>query len=191
MKKIFILILLSVMVNTISFAKETSAVKETIEQVTDGIETIYADGKEATSTLYSDAKEVIKYMTPKVEAAVEAIGKSLKVGSEEVFTILCQQQIVKALKECIPLIIGIVLIIFTIIMSCKGKLFTIFNKGDDRYDDTASAKTVASFIGGFVCCVCIIISFYVVDFETMFTGFFNPKYGAIQDIINIATTFIN
>lgn len=186
MKKFLTFILVCVLTSVSSFAKDTSAT----EILTNSVSTVYEDGKEATGTLYNDAKEVIKYITPKVEAAVQAIGESLKVGTNEVFIILCQQQYVKAMNECIPLAICIFLIILVIVMSSKGLLFSVF-EDKNVGDDSGTAKTVLSFIGGIIACILVIVSFCLVDFETMFTGFFNPKYGAIQDIINIASTFIN
>ena len=176
MKKFLTFILVCVLTSVSSFAKDTSAT----EILTNSVSTVYEDGKEATGTLYNDAKEVIKYMTPKVEAAVQAIGESLKVGTNDV----------KAMNECIPLAICIFLIILVIVMSSKHIMFSVF-EDKSAGDDSGTAKTVLSFIGGIVACILVIVSFCLVDFETMFTGFFNPKYGAIQDIINIASTFIN
>lgn len=55
--------------------------------------TVYKDGKEAVKTVYTDAKA----LSPKIEAGIESLSKSLKTTADKLWDILVRQQLVYSL----------------------------------------------------------------------------------------------
>lgn len=125
---------------------------------------------EATSTVYND----LKSMSPKVEQAVVNLSKELKTGVNNVWTILVKQQKVWA--------IGILLLLFVTIGSWFHFWYRmrIFWQAHDNDKYVFSCiLTCLLALGG-----TILSSMHFID---MLTGFFNPEYGAMKQIANVAS----
>lgn len=219
MKKIITLILLLTI--TIGIAKTNkSEINKIIKEQSDGIPgqsgdnpSVYQDGKNAVKTVYSDLKSV----TPKIESAITNVAKGLKVGAENVWIILVNQQ--KVWSWCF-LILTIASIINWIlfykrnfknlkedeyIVGKKNLKIILENPKYSKYSSGDEGKMQLSHDNGsediilpinnklpgfkYVhLIICIILSvFSFYHFADMLTGFMNPEFGALKTIIEVTT----
>jgi hypothetical protein len=111
-----------------------------------------------------------------VKAGVSGLAKSLKVPAEHVYTVLVRQQIV---HSCVWLILLII----------AGLMLLFFSKGsrnkEERWINDDGGPEAIIFLRIFqILCGIILFVASVVNIDTIFTGFINPEYGAIKDIIS-------
>lgn len=137
-------------------------------------DTLTVDGKKYVNvdstkfnwnTLYGDTKEALK-----------SIGSALKVGSEHVYEVLVKQQIVGAVTWLITFIV----LLLGVILDVKlVKWLSDPKKDADSYTGqiviaiVVSAGLVVGLLG-FFCHISEIV-----------TGFVNPEYGALKDIMEM------
>ena len=133
------------------------------------------------ATVYADAKEAMK-----------GLGAALKVGSEHVYGVLVKQQVVKSVSD-------IILIVFLLAVSIFGVNYTrktykahlkLCGYVEGQYNRIAlddSAKGILSVVLAIVSIVCIIVFFTttICCYEEIVTGFINPEYGAIKEIMDL------
>ena len=103
--------------------------------------------------------------------AVNAIAESLQVGAEHVYEILVRQQLIESVGICL------LLAFIAMISGVSFKKLELVGKEDEQYD---GARWIPFCIGLFA----FIIVFAIAG-ESILTGFFNPEYGAIQEIQDI------
>ncbi len=126
--------------------------------------------------VYNDLKSGTKDMSKDIKTALQSLGETLKVGSEHVYTVLVKQQIVWA-------IVYFLLLVFGIVALTLGYKF--FGKTEFDGEDLKKGRvldviiTVISFLGGLI--LVLIGIFHIPD---MVTGFVNPEYGAMNDIVD-------
>lgn len=152
----------------------TTAVKASKDAV-GGVKGVYNDGKDAIGTIYTD----VKSLGPKVEGAINELAKGLKVGAESVWKILVKQQKVYAWCYLIGIIITI-----TSWVNFWYRFKTYYHRyraEDTGWSGAAIAITIICFI------VSIGLSFMSsTHLEPMMTGFINPEWGAMMNIVEIA-----
>jgi len=112
-----------------------------------------------------------------VTQGIQGLAQALKAPAEKVWEILVVQQKVNAITYTILLIIGLIV--------CIILLFTVrwlWKKADDEYDyqDIAILITILTIIAIIAEIICIVN--FVPD---TITGFINPEYGAIKEILNV------
>jgi uncharacterized membrane protein (DUF373 family) len=198
MKKI-LLIALICFSYTVKANESVDAVGKAVEK---GTETVYADGKEVTKTLYADGKEVVKTVyndgkelikSETVSNAVSSIAKGLKVAVAEVWRVLTMQQVVKSVTNlCIYIVLLVLIIIGVNYAKSTYRAHLILNGYNPAEPSTArridlddSAKGVASVIISIITIACV-IALFVFGISSMtetVTGFVNPQYGAIQEVL--------
>lgn len=128
---------------------------------------VFAQNKQDTTKItvrevYNDAKQVLS-----------ELGNALKVGSEHVYEVLVKQQLVSSITN----VILYLLIIPTILLSIY------FTKKTDFDDEkTIPIFVIAVLLGA--CSIILIIKF-VVSLDGTITGFVNPEYGAINQIMEL------
>lgn len=132
---------------------------------TDSIKT--ADNVKVTATqVYNDAKSVLK-----------SLGDALKVGSEHVYEVLVKQQVVQSITN---LVIGLLLAI-TLPLACK----LIINAKWNEYgleDNSILSFTLGCIFG----ILSLIVTIYsLINLVETVTGFVNPEYGAIKQILDL------
>lgn len=152
--------------------KQTTSI---VDKTSDGLSQVYGDGTNAISTVYGD----IKSLAPKVEATVKQLAKGLKVGAESVWKILVKQQ--KVWSWCY--LIGCILATFSWI-----HFYYRFNKGNSdktEYNTWKDSNIAITIITGVIAISLSILS--IMHFESMMTGFINPEFGAMRNIITIAS----
>jgi hypothetical protein len=146
-------------------SKAKQVVTTTGEAVKDGVTVI-------------DTSSNFKHIYTDIKTGVTALAQGLKVGVEHVYMVLVKQQIVKAI---VWVLIGFIpLIIFLIF----GK--AMWNWADRRYNESDGFSV---FIAIVFYLFTIVPSFFLMfNIDTVVTGFVNPEYGAIQQIISIVKT---
>lgn len=138
--------------------------------VSAAVDSATASAKKAAA--YVDTSSNFKHLYGDVRAGVMGLASGLKVGAEHVYGVLVKQQIVYSITW---LIIIIMLIIFT-------KIFQkVYLHAKREWDDEVAfffftALSGLGLVAGYIIVAC--------NLTSIITGFVNPEYGAIQDIIN-------
>lgn len=188
MKKFLFLALLA---TSFSFASTTEIVKENADKIitesvkslnttyTDsksGVATVYNDSKGAVSTVYND----LKSLAPDIKLALISIAEALKTTSEKVWDILVKQQLVFSISYLI-LFLSSLFLWFQF-----KKQYTHLQTDLDDDDNIKDKNIFLTFLLATLAIVDSIISgLHMVD---MITGFVNPEYGALKNIIEVAST---
>ncbi len=116
----------------------------------------------------TDSTSVIIYKD--IKATISALGESLKVPAEHVYEVMVKQQIVYSVAYSI-----LVIILFALTF-----IFFKISKSDYAEDmDFEGFFAFCSIIAGVVGALTLIFVF-----EDIVTGFINPEYGAIKDILD-------
>ena len=189
------LLLLALLATSLSFASTTETVKETVKENADkiitesakGLNTTYTDGKSGVGVVYDDSKNLIsnvysdvKSLGPDIKGALVNIADALKTTSEKVWDILVKQQLVFSISYLITFIMAF------IIWFQFRKQLKILNTDLDQ-DGLVKEKNIPIVIilGILAFADSIFASFHLVE---MITGFVNPEYGALKNIIEVVTT---
>ena len=118
-----------------------------------------------TNQFYSDIKDVLK-----------GLSESLQVGAEHVYEILVRQQFVNSISNIgiyILFIVGLSACLFwNISISKKRKTF------DEEDEFIASMFISIILLISFIICLCA-------TFPETITGFVNPEYAAIKEILEL------
>ena len=129
------------------------------------------------STTYvtdSNVEKLVDKYSAKIEATIVSLAEQLKQPAEHIYKIMVKQQVVNSIAW---LIIGLL---------CISTAFTRkfwLNRIEKEQDDDMG------WVMGLIL-LCIVpsmigITVLIVQLDTIVTGFINPEYGAIQDIINL------
>lgn len=129
------------------------------------------------STVYHDLKSGIDSNAPRIEKAINTLAKNLKVTADQVWDILVTQQKVYAVGYLLILIITI----FSWIHFWYRWGLGVKNKWDDFDSGSYVIPVVITLV---ICLTGTIID--AINFMSMLTGFFNPKFGALQQIAELA-----
>lgn len=161
--------------NTVNKVSEQTT--NIVDKTSNGIGTLYGDSKNAISTVYGDLKTV----APKVEEAVKEIAKGLKTGAESVWDILVKQQIVWSFCYLILFIIAIVAWINFYYRYNKSRNSALAHDGDWSIMDISICLVSLG--------LAVVSSIHAIQYlEPMMTGFINPEFGAMKNIIQFAST---
>lgn len=191
-------------------------IKEQSDGVYKGTEsatkTVYSDGKEVVSTVYKD----VKSLTPKIAQGINEIAKGLKIGAESVWLILVKQQKVWSICFLILTIASLINWFLFYKRYLNNKLTEenfakgfediigeVENPNYNKYRD-GSKQFINGAVGKkeilipienknnnwfivfhFMACVLLSV-FSAYHFGDMLTGFLNPEYGAMKDILFVA-----
>jgi len=131
------------------------------------------------SKVYNDVKE-----------GIAGLATSLKAPAEHVYEILVKQQVVNATTS---LIFCVFMLLLGCILFYTGyRIYVNYNEnynrindykfGHRRYDMDEGYWTIFLIVGGIIFAVGLIG--LTVESKSIITGFFNPEYGAIKDIIS-------
>lgn len=153
--------------------KNSTTVKGELAEINKGVSTVYNDSKSVVTTVYQD----IKNMTPEIKNALEQLAKALKTTSEELWKILVRQQKVYSYAILISLLFSI------------GVMYSFIKALTKYHNQTLPAsefQIVYLILTGILTISGIV--FQATHIVQMFTGFVNPEYGALMEIINFANT---
>lgn len=127
-----------------------------------------------------DTSSNLKTVTTKTIEAVKYLAQGLKVSVTEVWDILVKQQRVKSWTYLLIFISSL----FLDYLFFKWIRYIIKNKTDNiNFIFPGIIGTIAFFI-----ILCMVSYINMQNLYPMLTGFLNPEYGAIQDIVNVAKT---
>lgn len=143
-----------------------------LADVTEVAQKALSSTKEAVSNTVSaaDTSSTFKEVYRDFKGAIEGMAQSLKVGAAHVYEVLVRQQVVKS----ISLVIGIFSVMIVSIFSARF----FWNKS--KHDgDFWPAFALA---GVFPLVISVII--FVCSITDIVTGFVNPEYGAINEIMS-------
>ena len=164
-----------------TLSKSNNFLDNTVNKTSNGIGTIYGDGKAVVGTLYGDSKEAVKYLTPKIEKAVSEIASGLKVGTKYVWNILVKQQRVWSWCYLIGFIVSII---------SWFHFYYRFKKGNDELDNAGEWKTSNIAMCWLSLGLSLTLSYFSFQYLVpMMTGFINPEFGAMQNVIEVAKSF--
>ena len=114
-----------------------------------------------------------------LKAGIATIASGLGVAAKELFEVLCVQQVVKSITNISFMIFAILFGIWAYRLGRK------INWGGDEISFRGVACTV---MGG----ICLFFSIWTfVNSKETITGFVNPKYGAIKDVVEMASDIKN
>ncbi len=197
MKKILLLLTLAFFASTqLSLAqKDTSNVYTNMKKnVTDITKGVAGDAKNALHGVDSAFKNLadssqISFgsVYKDIRSGIEGMAQALKVGAEHVYKVLVQQQIVKSIMWLVVLIFSII----SLRLAWKTTMAAKWKKIDvsEVTDVEDSKATVPVNAWGFLCFIfwamgVIGVIVVICHLQTMITGFVNPEFGAMKDIVD-------
>lgn len=129
------------------------------------------DTSSTFKTMYSDFKQ-----------GIVALASSLKVGAEHVYGVLVRQQIVYGIVYLIILLIGVYL--------TSNWLKNYKNKDElwaetGRYGGSSEPTGLGVFRTIQIVVAAVMLIIGIANIDNIMTGFINPEYGAIQDVIEM------
>lgn len=172
------LLLASVMMLSITLSANNA--KNTLDSVKTTVESVLPDSTQLTfKEVYNDIK-----------IGLSGLAAGLKVGSEKVYEILVTQQYINGLMFVSILLFGLILFIYWISCFYSKHRYKIKNKynretgQDENYIDKTEwndAHITKTTLLGIISCILLIIG--LLYFDVILTGFLNPEYGAIKEIL--------
>lgn len=164
--------------STFSYANqfEKPSKKTFINEVNSGVSTVYDDTKNGVSTLYSDVKSI----APDAKLAIKEIYGQIKKVSSYTWNLLVKQQYV---WSWCYLIGNLMFLLSTYRFWLSYKIFK-----DDKNEsgDIKEVNSIPLFIYGALSIILGYFSF--IHFEAMMTGFLNPEFGALRNLLEISKT---
>lgn len=171
MKKVIFLIAMVFGLMFQSKATDLSAIADSTKQfVTELKDSAVQSVKEI------DTSSTFKQMYSDFKQGIVALASSLKVGAEHVYEVLVRQQIVYGVVFLIVLLIGIYL--------TTNWLKNYKNK-DEEWSDGTDPTGIGFFRTIQIIVAVIMMGIGIFHIDTIMTGFINPEYGAIQDVIEM------
>ena len=140
------------------------------------VATVYGDTKDGVKTIYGD----IKSLAPDAKFAMQEIIKTLKTTSNKVWDLLVKQQLVWSWCYLIAELFAL----FSV-WKFYSQLKTAKTEKDET-GETYTANWIQCFLTGVVAFSLTAIS--VTHFQAMMTGFINPEFGALMNLVELAKT---
>jgi len=201
MKKLILALASTLMLSTSSFAQKNVTVnvplpnvdslkKEVSTTVSNTVSDLTKSLKETTNKLEVDSmlgelKGIVpdttlpfyKQVYGDLKGAAISMANGLGIAIKELFSILCMQQIVKSIVNVLVMIICVLLALW-----CR-RLYK-----SAKFDEMNGHGALFLLLGAISIAMFTFSCYYLM--ETI-TGFVNPKYGAIKDIVEMASDIKN
>jgi hypothetical protein len=163
-----------------------NSMKKSVKDITHGVVADVKDltGADSAFGKLADSSQVsLGSVYKDIKAGIEGMAAALKVGAVHVYAVLVKQQVAKS-------IMWLVVLIFSLVFmrigwnTAKGSKWTKPNNSSEDLPIPTPDNGWAALSG--VMWVIGIIGTIVVVFhlQTLITGFVNPEYGAMKDIVN-------
>lgn len=137
---------------------------------------LYSETKNGVSVVYGDGKQAVQYLAEKTDSLINKSGRIIEKAGAIVWDATVNQQKVKSLAYLACLLIYVGLLYF---YKSQINKFTLAKK--DKYDHYTTHQGYFIWIGLFL--VVGLGIFNALHFVPMLTGFFNPEFGAMLDLI--------
>ena len=147
-----------------------------LSTTSNGIGTVYGDTKEGVSTLYNDVKSI----APDAKSTIQELYNQIKKVSSYTWNLLVKQQQVWSWM----FLFGELLFFFTVFRFWKS--YETYKTDLNESGDSKNINVIPMFILG--CSSLILGYFSLIHFESMMTGFFNPEFGALKNLIEFGKT---
>ncbi len=166
---------------TNSVNNATSSFKETnktfIGQTSNGVSTVYGDTKNGISTMYND----VKSLAPDAKSAMQEIYSTLKETSKYAWNLLVRQQKVWSFGY-----LFCELLFFYTVYRFWRSYKKYASEDLDESGELKNRNLIPCFILGISSL--ILGYFSLIHFEPMLTGFFNPEFGALRQLVELGKT---
>lgn len=141
---------------------------------------VFAD---STQTKFDELKEMVdtsstfKMIYNDVKDGIAALGSALEVGAEHVYYVLVKQAILEAIIFLVVGIIGLIL--------CT--IFVNQYKSDENWsNDYGDSPTGLGILRVFqIILGSLLFLIGIINIDVIITGFVNPEYAVIKEILNI------
>jgi len=164
----------------VSLSSQAFSVDSTAASVKKSVvETVDSTKKAIVETANAvDTSRLSKQVYGDVKQALVGIASALKVGVEHVYKVLVVQQIVKSITWFILLLIPTILFVIF-----KKRCYDWCKENSDDSDGISWLVYAGIWIAWLVSS-----GVGIGHLDTIVTGFVNPEYGALQDILNFIQT---
>jgi len=151
-----------------------------VSETLDSVKSIATSIKDSAiqSVKEVDTSSTFKLMYSDFKQGIVALASSLKVGAEHVYEVLVRQQIVYAIVYLVLFAIGFILIL-NWIKKYKDSGENWVSSNRDEPTGLGVLRTIQMIVA------LIMVGIGVFSIESIMTGFINPEYGAIQDVIEM------
>lgn len=191
------------MINISSYS-QSKEVNKVIDNTSNAIERVYADGTKVVNKAY-EASSVI---APKIESALKSLGTELKVGANGVWNILIKQQLVWSICFLILTLSSIISWFFfyrnNFTFLKEGQYIKGIKKSPEYHTNNYGTNSIKGYIEEEILIsnkvssnpwfkylhliICLTLStLSILNFSNMLTGFVNPEFGAMKTIATIAS----
>lgn len=147
-----------------------------LKTTSNGIGTVYGDTKNGVSTLYND----VKSLYPDAKLTIQELYNQIKKVSTYTWNLLVKQQ--QVWSWCY--LFGELLFLFAVYKFWKA--YEIYKTDQDETGSNKSINLLPVIILGFSSL--LLGYFSLIHFEAMMTGFFNPEFGALKNLIEFGKT---
>lgn len=141
--------------------------------------TSYAQKVDSLTNLSDTNKLTLGKVYSDVKAGINGLAQSLKVPATHVYSIMIRQQIAQSISD---LIFVVVFIILSIVLY-KAGMRTMKKIEATKETDELIGITIFTFVLCGISTIITVCSFWH-DYSSIVTGFTNPEYGAIKEIIS-------
>lgn len=150
-----------------------------IEKAAEGISTVYGDGKTVAKELLTRADT----LASKASKIVSKVGPQIGNAADYTWQALIRQQLVKSIVWLIIWLKGIIFFLIaynSLLKNYEEQKLQNNNKTPSEYD--YSFGMILKIIVSIVSIIGVIIASFNIDI--IVTGFANPEFGAIRDLID-------
>lgn len=172
MKKLIILLLCSLTLTIYSAPIKTDSIIKTANTLASGGKLVYDDLKSGVKELKHDAEEILYWSVSRADTVLGKGINKLSKTAEHTYTVLKQQQLVKSIHHTIYWILGI----------CMSYVFFRLLSKYIKSDSTSDSETGRLIIIGLGTAILWIYNGF--NFMELWTGYINPEYGAIMEIMD-------
>lgn len=174
MKKIILATILLFSI-TAGYSEDKSLLQKAADKTVEVIDSTKAAVKETVSVI--DTSSNFKRIYGDVKSGIQGLAQGLKVGAVHVYEVLVKQQIVNSI---VWILIGLLPMIIFIVF---GKsMWKWADRNNNESDGFSWAITIIFYMMTII--PSIVVMFHM---TTIVTGFVNPEYGAIQEILNFVS----
>lgn len=124
----------------------------------------------------SEVERLVDKYSSKIEATILSLAESLKQPAEHVYKIIIKQQSVNSIIWLITALLFILLIFTKNFWLNKIDKLNNTNEDFGYWLGLVFLCIIPAIVGGII---------LIVQLEIIMTGFINPEYGAIKDIVNM------
>ena len=145
-----------------------------------------AQAQDSTLVTNTNAEKLIDKYSAKIEASIVSLAGALKQPAEHVYKVIVKQQVIISYELLIVLLLSILFGLIALFFSRESQW-----KDSGYYDERDpkstywrgyawNTKATFTLIFGVLSLLLLLIS--LLTMNRLFLGFFNPEYGAMQDI---------